>query len=57
MKNCLNENDVAEYVDWLLNGLEQPDEKLMNQVQHCQHCKQEIMETCDLMVHVGSGLE
>ena len=51
MENCLDENEVAEYADWLLNNeAEKQDEKVMSHVEHCLQCKQEIIDDCDLLI-------
>ena len=53
MKNCLNENKIAECADWLLSFMaNKPEDRIMIHVGHCITCKQEIIEITDLMLEI-----
>lgn len=54
MENCLDENEVAQYVDYVILGAEMPSVEVTEHVVNCLHCKLEIMEICDLQYLANS---
>ncbi|MFH0761290.1 MAG: hypothetical protein V2A67_07280 [Bacteroidota bacterium] len=48
MENCLDENELAEYADYLCYGAKIPDSLVLNHVVNCFKCKQDIMAISEI---------
>jgi len=53
MEKCLDEKKVAESEDFLCYDTGMLDAEVMNHVEGCLYCKQEVMNVCDLVDQVG----
>lgn len=49
MKRCLDENEIAQYVDYVYLGMGKPDGEVLDHVAGCYECKMEILELCEIM--------
>lgn len=49
MEKHLDESEVAQYVDFLRLGSEIPSDEIVEHVRLCFTCKEEIMESCDMI--------
>lgn len=51
MKNCLTENELAQYAEFLLSyENSEISEPLEIHVQDCRDCKIEVMEVADIVI-------
>lgn len=49
MKRCLDDNEIAQYADWLVgNDVDEPSEEVKLHVQNCFRCKREILEVAEI---------
>ncbi|MFC2118332.1 hypothetical protein ACFLSY_06800 [Bacteroidota bacterium] len=50
MKNkCLNEIEVAMMVDYLMNEVNMPEERLLLHVEECLKCKRDVLEVWTIL--------
>lgn len=43
MNRCLNDNEIAQYADWVAgNDVDKPSEEVKDHVQNCFRCKVEV---------------
>ncbi len=56
MKNCLNENELAQYCDYLHYGTVLADAYIQLHVEGCNKCKLEILEVSILLDAIGLEL-
>lgn len=55
MERCLDENEIAQYADYLCLGAQPPPELILNHLAGCYECKAEILEFCEIMDLVWAG--
>lgn len=49
MKRCLNENEIAQYAEYLVGQNNPPDNDISDHVAGCFDCKQVILEISELV--------
>ena len=50
---CLNEIEVAGMVDYLFDSTIQPDNEILQHLENCYKCKQEVVENWMLLKTVA----
>ncbi len=50
-KKHIDDNATAQYIDWLRNQGEKPDQDVVDHVSECESCRLEIMELADVLDH------
>ncbi|MCK9327464.1 MAG: hypothetical protein M0P69_18370 [Bacteroidales bacterium] len=53
--NCLNENELGQYVDYLRGIGEEPAEEVIAHVTDCEKCKKAILEMSTIMDEVDAN--
>lgn len=55
MERCPDENEIAQYADYLCLGSETPPRLILNHMAECYECKVEILELCVIMDMLLAG--
>ncbi len=50
MITCLNENETAQYVDYLCLRINPPPERILDHVAGCHECKRDILEIYEICI-------
>jgi hypothetical protein len=50
MNSHLNENEIAQYAEYLNGDNVEPDEEVRLHVESCMECKQEILEVSEIIL-------
>ncbi len=48
-KKHIDENATAQYIDWIRNQGQKPDQDVVDHVSDCESCRSEIMELADVL--------
>jgi hypothetical protein len=52
MDRHLDDNEIAQFSDYLCLGTEKPDQDILGHVAGCYECKVTILELCEIMDEV-----